>query len=153
MLFSILFSTNKSKSLKSLANSSKEKDLIFFRRFKMIYYQTFQHRAKISSLKKKSNLFDQKKKTSTNPINSGFLVSQFTKKKISLSKKGKKLEKNVICKISDSLKKRILTEKHKNNLKKALSGIKNPMFGRLHTKFIKRKIGKSLAKKKNVTCF
>ena len=88
-----------------------------------------------------------KKKTSINTINSGILVSQFTKKKISLSKKGKKLEKNVICKISDSLKKRVLTEKHKNNLKKALSGIKNPMFGRLHTKFIKRKIGKSLVKK------
>ena len=147
MLFSILFSTIKPRFLGSLNISSKEKHIIFSRRFKMMYHQTFQHRAKISSLKKNFNFLDQKKKTSINTINSGILVSKFTKKKISLSKKGKKLEKNVICKISDSLKKRVLTEKHKNNLKKALSGIKNPMFGRLHTKFIKRKIGKSLVKK------
>jgi hypothetical protein len=148
MLFSILSSNNKPKLLESLVISSKEKDLIFSRRFNMMYHQTFQHRAKISSLKKNFNLPDQKKKTSNSSIDSVFLVSQFTKKKISLSKKGKKLEKNVICKISDSLKKRVLTEKHKNNLKKALSGVKNPMFGRLHTKYIKRKISKSLAKKK-----
>jgi hypothetical protein len=54
MLFSIFSSINKHKFLGSLAISSKEKDLVFSRRFKMMYHQTFQHRAKISSLKKTS---------------------------------------------------------------------------------------------------
>ena len=40
-----------------------------------------------------------------------------------------------------------MTEEHRKNLKKALMGIKNPMFGRLHSKFIKRKIGKNSTKK------
>ena len=96
MLFSIFSSINKHKFLGSLAISSKEKDLVFSRRFKMMYHQTFQHRAKISSLKKISIFLDKKKKTFISTNNSDFLVSQFTKKKISLSKKGKKLEKNVI---------------------------------------------------------
>jgi|SouAtlMetagenome_1021521.scaffolds.fasta_scaffold29227_1 hypothetical protein len=116
-------------------------------KIKMLYIQTFQHRAKISSLKKSTKLSPKKKTTSIIQTNSGFSVSQLTRKKISLSKKGKKLKKNVIYKISESLKKRVLTEEHRKNLKKALMGIKNPMFGRLHSKFIKRKIGKNSTKK------
>ena len=116
-------------------------------KIKMMYTQTFQHRAKISFLKKNPKISTIKKLTPNIQTNSSFPVSHLTRKKISLSKKGKKLKKSVIYKISESLKKRVLTEEHKKNLKKALLGIKNPMFGRLHSKFIKRKIGKSLTKK------
>lgn len=59
----------------------------------MLYIQTFQHRAKISSLKKSTKLSPKKKTTSIIQTNSGFSVSQLTRKKISLSKKGKKLKK------------------------------------------------------------
>ena len=106
----------------------------------MMYTQTFQHRAKLSSLKKNPEHSTRGGTIGTIQTNPGFSVSQLTRKKISLSKKGKKLKKNVIYKISESLKKRVLTQEHKKNLKKALVGIKNPMFGRLHSKFIKRKI-------------
>ena len=68
---------------------------------------------------------------------------------MSFSKKGKKLKKNVKLKISESLKGRLFSDKHKNNLRLALSGLKNPMFGRTHSKFIRRKISISLIGKNN----
>ena len=108
---------------------------------KMMYDQTFQHRAKSSvSIKK----FCHNKCFLGFRKNYNIPLSQLTKKKISLSKKGKELKKSTILKIIESLKGRVFSEKHKNNLKNSLSGHKNPMFGRIHSKFVRRKISKNL---------
>lgn len=116
-----------------------------YKNIKMMYDQTFQHRAKSSvSIKKivHSKCFLGFRKNYNTPL------SQLTKKKISLSKKGKKLKKSTILKIIESLKGRVFSKKHKNNLKNSLSGHKNPMFGRIHSKFVRRKISKNLMREK-----
>merc|ERR1712166_277888 len=119
----------------------------------MLHDHTFQHRARISilienfkPLNNKANIFKHTV-SSNHSVSSTLPVSQLTRKKISLSKKGKKLKKKVAFKISNSLRGRSLTDKHKSNLKWALSGIKNPMFGRLHSKYVRITISKSLIKK------
>ena len=58
------------------------------------------------------------------------------------------MKKKVVLKIKNSLKGRKFSSIHKKNLKYSSIGIKNPMFGRLHSKITKRKIGKKLMKKK-----
>lgn len=115
------------------------------KQFKMLYNQTFQHRAKLSVFSKGPIFWKNKKELCILPRKVDLSISQSTRKKISLSKKGKKIKKSTAHKISNSLKGRVFSEKHKFNLKKALSGIKNPMFGRLHSKFVRRKISKNLA--------
>jgi len=118
-----------------------------FRNFKMLYEHTFQHRAKISIIVKKIKLLNTTIKLTNHLKGSKLPISQLTRKKIGLSKKGKKKGCNITFKISNSLRGRFFSEKHKNNLKKALSGVKNPMFGRFHSKHVKRRISKGLIKK------
>jgi hypothetical protein len=113
-----------------------------------MYDQTFQHRAKSSFFLKSFRILTNETFTTTHRRMMEVPVSQLTRKKISLSKKGKKLKLATTVKISNSLKGRSFSIAHKKNLKMALSGIKNPMFGRLHSRFVKRKISNTLAKKK-----
>lgn len=119
------------------------------KQFKMLYNQTFQHRARLSVFSRGPIFRKNKKELFILPQKLDLSVSQNTRKKISLSKKGKRIKKSTAHKISNSLKGRVFSDKHKFNLKKALSGIKNPMFGRLHSKFVKRKISKNLANGKS----
>jgi len=122
-------------------------DHSYLKNFKMLYDHTFQHKAKISVLVKKSKFLTTTLKLTNNIINSKLPISQLIRKKISLSKKGKKREGGIAFKISNSLRGRFFSDKHKNNLKKALSGFKNPMFGKFHSKYVKRRISKGLIKK------
>ncbi len=112
-----------------------------YKNIKMMYDQTYQHRAKSSVSTKK---IVHNKCILSFRKNYNIPLSQLTKKKISLSKKGKELKKSTILKIIGSLKGRVFSKKHKNNLKNSLSGHKNPMFGRIHSKFVRRKISKNL---------
>jgi len=123
------------------------RDHSYLKNFKMLYDHTFQHKAKISVLVKKSKFLTTTLKLTNNIINSKLPISQLIRKKISLSKKGKKREGGIAFKISNSLRGRFFSDKHKNNLKKALSGFKNPMFGKFHSKYVKRRISKGLIKK------
>lgn len=118
--------------------------------FRMLFDQTFQHRAKLSLLKNFSSSLENNLHVSRFQKKTDTTVSQLTRKRISLSKKGKKKKKSVICKISKALKGRIFSHNHKKNIGLSVLGIKNPMFGRLHSKISKRKIGKKLLKKKKL---
>jgi hypothetical protein len=65
--------------------------------------------------------------------NKGRVLSEETKLKMSLAKKGKKgipHTKEVKLKISASKKSKPLSEVHKENISKSLSGQNNPMFGK-----------------------
>jgi len=110
--------------------------------------QTFQHRARLSLIKNFPPKFEERSKIHNHQRNIDKSISQLTRKRISLSKKGKKMKKKVVLKIKNSLKGRKFSSIHKKNLKYSSIGIKNPMFGRLHSKMTKRKIGKKLMKKK-----
>jgi hypothetical protein len=110
--------------------------------------QTFQHRARLSLLKSFSCNFEKRFKIHDHQRNVDKSVSQLTRKRISLSKKGKKKKKKVVLKIKNSLKGRKFSSIHKKNIRHSLMGIKNPMFGRIHSKITKRRIGKKLLKKK-----
>ena len=127
-----------------IQNNSKENT--FLKNFNMLYGSTFQHRAKISSLK--INTQSTNLKTSQVDILENFSssMSQSTRRKISLSKKGRRIKNDIRFKISSSLKGRFLSDTHKQNIKHSLTGNKNPMFGRIHSKFVRRKISKSLVK-------
>jgi|Transcript_40641 hypothetical protein len=126
---------------------NQQRDHPYLKNFEMLYDHTFQHRAKISILVKKFKFLTTTLKLTSNVINSKLPISQLTRKKISLSKKGKKRGGGIAFKISNSLRGRFFSDKHKNNLKRALSGFKNPMFGRFHSKYVKRRISKGLIKK------
>lgn len=119
------------------------------KKFNMMYDQTFQHRARSSFFLKSFRPLTNERCTPTPRRRPEVPISQLIRKKISLSRKGKKLKVETKAKISNSLKGRSFSDAHINNLKIALSGIKNPMFGRLHSRFVKRKISNSLAKKKS----
>lgn len=136
--------TIKIRNFYFIQNNTKENS--FPRNFNMLYGSTFQHRAKISSLK--INIQPMNLKTSQLNILENFKspMSQSTRRKISLSKKGRRLNNNIKFKIRASLKGRFLSDTHKQNIKHSLTGNKNPMFGRIHSKFVRRKISKSLVK-------
>lgn len=119
-------------------------------KFRMLFDQTFQHRAKLSLFKNFSSTLENNLHVSRFQRKTDTTVSQLTRKRISLSKKGEKKKKSVICKISKALKGRIFSHNHKKNIRLSVLGIKNPMFGRLHSKISKRKIGKKLLKKKKL---
>lgn len=117
---------------------------------KLGYVSSFQNRAKLSiSLKnrrlsgihKESIKFSMKKKKKRS-------MTIFTRQKISLGLKGKKKKESTKKKISDSLKKRFLSEKWKKSLKIQFNGKKNPMFGKKHSIFTKRKISMTIRKNK-----
>jgi len=147
MMFSFIFFTNINDRYSNIFYLGQT--VVKTRNFTMIYRQTFQHRARLSILRKNNISPSSTIQLYNFQKYSNLPFSQLTRKKMSFSKKGKKLKKNVKLKISESLKGRLFSDKHKNNLRLALSGLKNPMFGRTHSKFIRRKISISLIVKNN----
>jgi hypothetical protein len=147
MMFSFIFFTNINDRYSNIFYLGQT--VVKTRNFTMIYRQTFQHRARLSILRKNNISPSSTIQLYNFQKYSNLPFSQLTRKKMSFSKKGKKLKKNVKLKISESLKGRLFSDKHKNNLRLALSGLKNPMFGRTHSKFIRRKISISLIGKNN----
>jgi hypothetical protein len=124
-------------------------DLLTKKKSKLGCVSSFQNRAKLSiSLKnrklsgihKESIKFSRRKKKKRS-------MSMLTRQKISLAHKGKKTKESTKKRISDSLKKRFLSKKYKRSLNIKLSGKKNPMFGKKHSIFTKRKISRTMRKK------
>jgi group I intron endonuclease len=80
---------------------------------------------------------------------SGVKMSQDHKAKIGKAHKGKKVKKSTGKLISKRLKGRFLTEKHKANISKGLTGKTSGMKNKKHSSKTKNKISNSIKGKKN----
>lgn len=80
----------------------------------------------------------------TNISDGGDIVSEETRKKLSLMRKGKKLSMEIRMAMSKRLKGRLLSEEHKKNISNALKGQKNRIRGKSPSEETKNKIRENL---------
>lgn len=102
-----------------------------------------EHKKKVSEARK------GKYKGKNNP-NYGKRLSDEAKAKLRESHKNISMETRQ--KLSDALKGRILTEEHKKNISKGITGEKNPFYGKHHTKETKRKLLEAQKSRKQILC-